>query len=1150
MKIIRRPVRCKYSFLLPVFFILFLLNPHLLHAEDKKGPGTYAVIIGISDYANAGIGKLDYAHRDAQYFADYLQSPSGGAVPQDNIVLLQNESATYTAIYNALDWLVETCKEGDLVYFYFSGHGDMENTTMYKLGFLLSYNTPRTNYINNAVRIEDLNNYANTLSVKTKAKVILITDACHSGKITGGENKGSYLAGEQLRTVQNNEIRMASCGSDQVSVEDVKWGGGRGVFSYYLLNGLTGLADEKKDGKISVKEIAAYLKASMGNDMVLKARNQLQTAVINGPEDFPVSVIDDAALAKLKNNAGADVPLVMTLAPLPRDEASQLFDMLSRGKPEVFFDFNKLSTLAADEIPFAMIDTMAAGGYFRINKATITNQLKSNPDALKRFNRKLAEMISGRGQEIVNMYLNGDEGEMERRRYYNSIKNEYGQFAKMFEVALKLTDAKSPLAKILEIKYHYFSGVALRLKVPVAKNPAELIQQAFAAQQKARALEENAAYIHNELGVLYRLRNDLPNAEACFKKATDIVPGWAIPWSNLANISIDRKEYDKGLTYVAVADSLQKNYPGTYINEGMLYEHKNNLLLAEECLQKSISLNARFYLPYERLGYVHIRNTQYAVADSFFHEAEVRKMGYTVNILADGIGDGGDEPQDITEYKPCNLPAAVPANDVMTCFVRGLNLYNEQKVKAAEIAFGQVIAMDWKNPLAYHFLGRMMWEQKRWIEAELYLKNARRFYLDKNKFKTYCDSLMKFGGNKDNCITQNFRNSHYVKLADDFLLADTYEQWNHFGEAEEIYEKIIKTDSLYEGGYYKLWGLMEKQERYNDAEVVLHRYNDKLPKGLEQFNAFYRRVTERFPDSGDWLYRAGSFHYKEAMLNPGKYGEDMYEDMPDKELNPGYNALYMESDRNLNFDLTRRTQYIYGTGEAIEFGDMIQYPRFKCLGYLTRADTLLQDAGQRADINAKMGDMYIALNNNAKALPCYAMASSLQADNAGVRLKLVNTLDAGFHFSEAKRQLDTLMKRDEINYSKLLLLAKYNIHTGEFASADILLKKAKAINPLKAPEIADLNGRAQLMSKKYTDAEAYYTEYLRMSPGNAAVMYTLAKIYYSQGKTSECYDWLQKAISAGFNYYWVLLHDDTWNNERASARWKAVTAGIRPRPLR
>ncbi len=229
--------------ILIIFFLFFVYTSSLIaqvnhqtQVNNSAHPGNiYAVIVGISKYESAGIAQLEYAHKDAQVFADYLKSKAGGSVPEENIRLLLNENATYAAIYDALNWLLETCHKDDLVYFYFSGHGDMENRTIYKLGFLLSYNTPRINYINSAVRFEDLNNIANTLSITDTAKVVLITDACHSGKLASSDNRDTFLLGDQLRTVKGNEVRITSCAPDQLSMEDAGWGGGRGVFSYYLM---------------------------------------------------------------------------------------------------------------------------------------------------------------------------------------------------------------------------------------------------------------------------------------------------------------------------------------------------------------------------------------------------------------------------------------------------------------------------------------------------------------------------------------------------------------------------------------------------------------------------------------------------------------------------------------------------------------------------------------------------------------------------------------------------------------------------------------------------------------------------------------------------------------------------------------------------
>ncbi len=54
----------KYRFL---FFIVVIQNS-LLFSQAKSEPSTYAVVVGISQYENKGIGRLEYAHKDAEVF--------------------------------------------------------------------------------------------------------------------------------------------------------------------------------------------------------------------------------------------------------------------------------------------------------------------------------------------------------------------------------------------------------------------------------------------------------------------------------------------------------------------------------------------------------------------------------------------------------------------------------------------------------------------------------------------------------------------------------------------------------------------------------------------------------------------------------------------------------------------------------------------------------------------------------------------------------------------------------------------------------------------------------------------------------------------------------------------------------------------------
>lgn len=48
---------------------------------------------------------------------------------------------------------------------------------------------------------------------------------------------------------------------------------------------------------------------------------------------------------------------------------------------------------------------------------------------------------------------------------------------------------------------YFFKGISYRLQIPLTTNPKPLLDSAMQAQQKAVALEDGAADVHNELGI-------------------------------------------------------------------------------------------------------------------------------------------------------------------------------------------------------------------------------------------------------------------------------------------------------------------------------------------------------------------------------------------------------------------------------------------------------------------------------------------------------------------------------------------------------------------------------------------------------------------------------------------------------------------------
>lgn len=83
---------------------------------DWQKGDTYGIIIGISDYKV--VPDLQFAHKDAQAFEEFLLSDAGGKVPRVNVETFLNENATRNNVADAISIIARKAKSGDRVYFF------------------------------------------------------------------------------------------------------------------------------------------------------------------------------------------------------------------------------------------------------------------------------------------------------------------------------------------------------------------------------------------------------------------------------------------------------------------------------------------------------------------------------------------------------------------------------------------------------------------------------------------------------------------------------------------------------------------------------------------------------------------------------------------------------------------------------------------------------------------------------------------------------------------------------------------------------------------------------------------------------------------------------------------------------------------------
>ena len=243
------------------------LNP--LNVKPRPARDAVAIIIGIQNYKL--IPKAEYASQDAQYFYDYASRALG--IKQENIKLMLDDEADVSGILTAFqEWLPLKVRKGNTdVYVFYSGHGlpSADGKSLYFLPVGANKNLVAKTAISQREIVD-------ALRATQPKSVTMFLDSCYSGQIRTGE---TLLASARPVVMKVDEIAyppeftvITASASDQIasSSPDLK----HGIFSYYLMKGLEGEADENKDGTITIGKLQSYLAERVPRFAMTMSRKQ------------------------------------------------------------------------------------------------------------------------------------------------------------------------------------------------------------------------------------------------------------------------------------------------------------------------------------------------------------------------------------------------------------------------------------------------------------------------------------------------------------------------------------------------------------------------------------------------------------------------------------------------------------------------------------------------------------------------------------------------------------------------------------------------------------------------------------------------------------------------------------------------------------
>ena len=221
----------------------------------------WALVVGISSYPQLPpAAQLRFAHRDGEEFAAFLKSPAGGLIAPDHIRFLANDQATLAQIRAGLHtWLAASAGPQDVVYFFFAGHGVLDDGDQ---GYFVAQDSDPQNLHATALSFAEVDG---ALSNELRAGlVVMVADACHTGRLgwsTYEASLASRAAGPLARIGHGDRSFLKLLGSrpSEGSYEDPQLDGGHGVFTHTLLAGLGGAADRDGDHVVRASEAIDYV---------------------------------------------------------------------------------------------------------------------------------------------------------------------------------------------------------------------------------------------------------------------------------------------------------------------------------------------------------------------------------------------------------------------------------------------------------------------------------------------------------------------------------------------------------------------------------------------------------------------------------------------------------------------------------------------------------------------------------------------------------------------------------------------------------------------------------------------------------------------------------------------------------------------------
>lgn len=209
---------------------------------------TYALVIGISDYADVGLDDLPACEREAQALASTLTDPDGCAIPADQVLLVPQAEATTETILTAFEQLRDAAGASDVLILYFAGHGVIDGNE-----FVLCTGAREDRKGITATELDD------ALRKSNARGILVIVDCCGGAALA--ENAPTFFY-----SLEQSDFRLfISASRSRQSSWELPEGRGS-LFTQHLLRILNGDVGGSSRGEIFFTDLFDHLHTAVQSE--------------------------------------------------------------------------------------------------------------------------------------------------------------------------------------------------------------------------------------------------------------------------------------------------------------------------------------------------------------------------------------------------------------------------------------------------------------------------------------------------------------------------------------------------------------------------------------------------------------------------------------------------------------------------------------------------------------------------------------------------------------------------------------------------------------------------------------------------------------------------------------------------------------------